>query len=202
MTIKNVIVVALVFSVTGLLFGCSSIKVKRTPIEKIVDLSGRWNDTDSRLVSEEIINGCLSTPWLTKFNIEKGKVPVVIVGTVVNRSSEHIDSRLFTSDLERSLLNSGKVKFVAMKDARQELREEKDDQSQFASEETVKLQRQETGADFMVQGTINSVKDEIKGKYTILYQVNLELIDLTTNEKVWIGQKKIKKVVSRRAFGL
>lgn len=185
-----------------LISGCSSIKVKRTEIEKTIDLSGQWNDTDSRLVAEEMIQDCLSRPWVNEFNIKTGKTPYVIVGTVMNRSSEHIDSRLFTSDLERSLTNSGKVKFVAAKKEREEVREERADQSINASKETVKPFKQETGADFMLQGSINSVKDEIKGKYVMLYQVNLELVNMATNEKVWIGQKEIKKIVSRRAFGL
>ena len=74
-------------------------------------------------------------------------------------------------------------------------------QAENASRITLKPRKEETGADFMLQGSINSVKDEISGKYVILYQVNLELVDLTTNEKAWIGQKEIKKVVSRRSFG-
>lgn len=202
MKTKNMSILAVSVILAGFLFGCSSIKVTRTPIEKTVDLSGKWNDSDSRMVSEEMIRDCLDRSWLSNFNIKQGRVPVVIVGTVTNRSSEHIDSRVFTSDLERSLINSGKVRFVAMKDSRQELREEKADQSEFSSKQTAKVQKQETGADFMVQGSINSIKDEISGKYVILYQVNLELVDLTSNEKVWIGQKEIKKVVSRRAFGI
>lgn len=186
----------------GIICGCSSTKVVRTDIEKKVDLSGLWNDTDSRLVSEEMIKDCLSRAWLNDFNIKAGKTPVVIVGTVVNRSSEHINSRLFTTDLERSLINSGKVKFVAAKQERDEIRGERIDQNQNATAETVKPAYKETGADFMVQGSINTVKDEIKGKYVILYQVNLELISMANNEKAWIGQKGIKKIVSRRAFGL
>ena len=188
--------------IIGLASGCSSVKVTRTDVFKTVDLSGRWNDSDSRLVAEEMVKDCLEKSWLNEFNIASGKVPVVIVGTVMNRSSEHIDSKIFTSDLERSLLNSGKVKFVAAKDARVEIREEKADQQVEASKTTAKPQHVETGADFMLQGSINSVTDEIKGKYAVLYQFNLELVNLVTNEKSWIGQKEIKKVVSRKAFGL
>lgn len=202
MKAKNIVFLGGAIITACLVFGCSSIHVKRIPIDKSIDLSGKFNDTDSRLVSEEMIKDCLAKPWLNDFNIKQGKIPVIIVGTIVNRSSEHIDSRIFTSDLEKNLLNSGKVKFVAMKDARQEIREEKNDQGEFASKQTAKSSKQETGADFMIQGTINSVKDDISGKYVILYQVNLEMVDLTTNEKVWIGQKEIKKVVSRKAFGL
>lgn len=182
--------------------GCSSVKVRRTGTEKTVDLSGGWNDSDSRMTAEEMIRDCLDRVWLSDFNISESRKPVVIVGTIVNRTSEHINSGVFVSDLQRSLLNSGKVKFVSDSVSRQELRAEKADQAQYASKQTAKPQYSETGADFMLQGEINSVKDEIKGKYVILYQVNLELVDLTTNEKAWIGQKEIKKIVSRRAFGL
>ncbi len=202
MRVKNVIFFAGVVFLAGALSGCSSIKVKRTAIDKTIDLSGKWNDSDSRLVSEEMIKDCLARPWLNDFNIKNGRMPVVIVGTVLNRTAEHIDSILFTSDLEKDLINSGKVKFVATRDARQELREEKQDQQEFSSKQTAKPQKEETGADFMVQGTMNAVKDEINGKYVILYQVNLELVNLITNEKAWLGQKEIKKVVSRKAFGL
>lgn len=182
--------------------GCSSIKVKRTDTARTVDLSGGWNDSDSRMTAEAMIGDCLGRAWLNDFNIAQGKRPVVIVGTIVNRTSEHINPGIFVTELERNLLNSGKVKFVSDSVNRQELRAEKADQAQYASRETAKPQYSETGADFMLQGEINSVKDEIKGKYVIFYQVNLELVNLTTNEKAWIGQKEIKKVVSRSAFGL
>ena len=127
------------------------------------------------------------------FSAGNGNPPVVILGAIVNRTSEHINAQLFLSDLEKNLLNAGKVKFVAGKQQRQELREEKQDQAENASRATAKPRKEENGADFMLQGSINSVKDEISGKYVILYQVNLELVDLTTNEKAWIGQKEIKK---------
>ena len=132
-------------------------------------------------------------PWVDVFSAGNGNPPVVILGAIVNRTSEHINAQLFLSDPEKNLLNAGKVKFVAGKQQRQELREEKQDQAENASRATAKPRKEENGADFMLQGSINSVKDEISGKYVILYQVNLELVDLTTNEKAWIGQKEIKK---------
>ncbi|MBU2062994.1 MAG: penicillin-binding protein activator LpoB, partial [Candidatus Omnitrophica bacterium] len=129
--------------------------------------------------------------------------PVVIVDAVSNKSHEHISSQVFTKDLERSLINSGEIKFVASRDERKEVRTERDDQQTgLTAKETVKRKGFETGADFMLQGTINSVKDEIKGRYVILYQVNLELIDLTSNEKVWLGQKEIKKFVKKGKLSL
>lgn len=199
--LKSVVVLGMVFSAALAFSGCAT-KVARPPVEKRIDLSGRWNDVDNRMVSAEMIQDCLAKPWVDVFAAKNSRQPVVIVGTVRNRSNEHVDAGLFIASIERSLANSGKVKFVAAKGDREELRDEKADQAAHATPATRKAPDNETGADFMVQGTINSVKDEIDGKYAILYQVNLEMVDLTTNEKVWIGQKEIKKYVSRKLFGL
>ncbi|MBI4682716.1 MAG: penicillin-binding protein activator LpoB [Nitrospirae bacterium] len=180
-----------------LVAGCAG-SVKRVDTEEVIDLSGRWNDTDSRFVSEEMIKDVLSRPWLRKFvNEHKGKLPVVIVGTVKNSSHEHISVQTFVKDLERALINSGDVDFVASKQERDEIRDERKDQAGHSSEETAKSEGEETGADFMLQGTINSILDKVEGKAVIFYQTNLELIDIATHKKAWIGEKKIKKFVER-----
>ncbi|MCK4994528.1 MAG: penicillin-binding protein activator LpoB [Candidatus Omnitrophica bacterium] len=200
---KKIFLLASVFVLAVFLVGCGGRSVKRLETEKVVDISGRWNDTDSRLVSEEMIKDCLSRPWLNKFEEKNKKDPVVIVGTITNRSSEHINSQLFTKDLEMAFINSAMVKVVASVGEREEVREEREAQQEgLTDEKTVTAFGLETGADFMLQGSINSVKDEIKGKYVILYQVNLELVDLTNNQKSWIGQRKIKKYVKKGKFSL
>lgn len=182
----------------GLLLACSSSRqVTRLDTETVTDLSGRWNDTDSRLVAEETIADCLSRPWLTDFVAARGTKPVVTVGTIRNRSSEHIDTETFTTDFERELLNSGKVKFVASRIQRDEIRDERWDQQEFASPETMKRFREETGADFLLLGAIKSITDQVEGRRVVFYQTDLELIDIETNEKVWIGTKEIKKGISQ-----
>jgi uncharacterized protein (TIGR02722 family) len=195
---KKLVVSVLVFLVAA----CAGPSVKRTEVDETIDLSGKWNDTDSRLVAEEMILDCLERPWLQQYETNhRGKPPAVIVGTVMNRSHEHINTQVFIKDLERALINSGRVAFVASKDERVELRQEKADQQYgFTSQESQKSISKEVGADYMLQGSVNTIKDEIKGKYVILYQVNLELIELETHLKKWIGQKEIKKYVKRSRF--
>jgi uncharacterized protein (TIGR02722 family) len=175
---------------------CST-KVTRIGVEEVVDLSGMWNDTDSRLVSEEMISDALNRDWLPEFKAKTGKKPRVIVGKVLNRSHEHINTQTFVKDLERELTNSGKVRFVASSEQRKEIRAEREDQAKHAAMETIKGPGQEYGADFMIKGQINTIWDEAGKTKLKYYQVELELIDIATNEKVWIGQKKIKKVVTR-----
>lgn len=183
-----------------LIIGCgASKKVTRLDSNTVTDLSGKWNDTDSRLVSEEMINDCLTRAWITDFIEDKGHKPVVTVGMVRNLSDEHINTETFTTDMERELINSGQVRFVASRDQRREIRDERAEQQEYASDETVKKMREETGADFLIQGSIKTILDQAKGIRVIFYQTDLEMINVETNEKVWIGTKKIKKEISRKS---
>jgi len=199
---RKMIVLFMVFAMV-LAVGCGSKSVKRIDTEEVRDLSGRWNDTDSRLVSEEMISDVVSRPWLGNFKRDNGnKLPVVMVGTVRNLSHEHINVQTFTKDLERSLLNSGEVEFVASSGEREELREERKEQALNAREDTAKAHGMEIGADFMLKGSINTILDKEGGKSVMFYQVNLELIDIESNRKVWIGEKKIKKFIKQHRFSL
>ncbi len=191
-------------SLIGLVFllaGCNP-TVSRVETDTVTDLSGNWNDTDSRLVAQEMIQDVLSRGWLTKFNRDKGKAPTVIVGTVRNLSHEHINTRTFIADMERELINSGEVEFVADAKSREEVRGEVKDQDLHATEESRKAMGNEQGADFMLQGSINSIVDAVSGEQARFYQIDLTLIELGTNRKVWVGQKKIKKTVEKGGFRL
>ncbi|MDR9416083.1 MAG: penicillin-binding protein activator LpoB [Gracilimonas sp.] len=175
-------------------------QVSRVASDTQTDLSGKWNDTDARLVAEEMISGAVSSAWLQNFTEENGEPPVVIVGRVRNETMEHIDTDVITKEMERAFINSGKVQVVASKTERRQIREEREDQQSFSSYESAKNLAQEVGADFMLIGNISSILDEsASGKdAAIFYDVNLELIDVETNRKVWIDDKEIKKLIERR----
>jgi len=183
---------ALVLSIAG----CGT-SVERIDTAEVKDLSGAWNDTDSRLVSEEMIQDVLSRDWLPEFTRTHKKKPAVIVGEVLNLSNEHVNVNTFTADMERALINSGKIQFVASKGERGEIREERKDQDINAAEATRKPMGQEIGADYMLKGTINTIIDTSGSSQVRYYQVDLTLISLADNVKTWIGQKKIKKFVKR-----
>ncbi|MEE9186858.1 MAG: penicillin-binding protein activator LpoB [Bacteroidota bacterium] len=199
MNSKRVVVAAVgLVLVLIVVAGCGPSKtVTRVEPDTMVDLSGDWNDTDSRLVSEEMISDVLSHPWLGEFKGENKRTPDVIVGTVKNRTAEHIATVAFIKNLERELINSGRVGFVASKEERQEVREERGDQQEFASDESLKKFQQEAGADFMLRGDITSIIDQEGGERVKYYQVNLELINIETTRNVWIGEKRIKKLITQ-----
>ena len=195
---KCQLLLILALATTVSLTGCKT-KVKRVAVDEQMDLSGRWNDTDSQLVSQEMIADIAGRPWIEEYTAKNGKKPVVIVGTIRNLSSEHIQTEAFTKDLERELINNGRVTFVANKIERGELREERKEQQTWSREETQKRLAAETGADYMLQGGIKTIIDEEGKEQVKFYQVDLEMVHLETNEKVWVGNKKIKKYVKRRS---
>lgn len=169
--------------------------VTRVDAATQTDLSGRWNDTDSRLVAEEMTKDCINRAWRSDFFAKTGKKPVIIVGLITNKSHEHIEAETFIKDIEREFINTATVRVVQNSVFRDKMRDERADQQQFASLETQKKWGKELGADFMMFGTINSVVDSYNKSKAVSYQINLELADMETNEIVWIGDKKIKKII-------
>lgn len=178
----------------SLLAGCGT-QVTRLNPNDTMDLSGSWNDTDSRLVAEEMIQDALSHPWVTQYESRAGQAPTLIVGSVRNLSHEHININTFVNDMERSLINSGRVNFVASSQERTEIRKERIDQDLNATEQTRNAAGNETGADFMLKGQINTIIDAASDDQVRYYQIDLTLISMKDNRKVWLGQKKIKKLV-------
>ena len=169
-------------------------EVSRVEIDKQVDLSGYWNDTDSRLVAEEMMKEAISYPWVKEFRANKGEAPIVVIGTIRNKSHEHINIDTFMNDIQKELIKQGTVRFLVAKKERDEVSEEQDYQ---ASNPKIKKKAEgdQLGADFMVQGEISSILDEAGKLQVRYYQIDLEFVNIATHEKVWIGQKKIKKVI-------
>ena len=178
------------------LFACAP-SGKRVETNLVKDVGGGWNDTDAQMVAQEMITDCLQSGWYSKFTTRYGKEPTVIVGTVTNNTMEHINTAVFIEEMQRALINSAKVDFVASAAERGEIRTERLEQDEFASEATRKAFGKEVGADYMLSGVLNSVVDQAGSKSLVFYQVNLKLINIETNQIVWNGQKQIKKYVKR-----
>ena len=208
--ISHVVPFALLL-VAAAALACSNKHVTRVEPDTVTDLSGAWNDTDSRLVANALIAQSVSGPWLERYyNNHGGDVPAVIVGEFRNRTSEHIEVTVFVRDVEHAYINSGLVSVVASSEEREEIRGERDDQQEFARADTRASLGQELGANYILQGDLTSIEDEeettrfgaTRKEKIVFYQVDARLIDLETNVVVWAGQHEIKKYIERQPFGL
>ena len=183
-----------------LLAGCAGKEVTRLEVEEQVDLSGEWNDIDSQQVSAALTTQITGSPWVEDFRAENGKKPYLIIGTVRNKTPEHIAVKTFIADLERNFINGGRVRVVASAEERDEVRGERADQQEFSSQETMKQWGLEKGADYMFIGEINALFDQEGGAQVKYYQVDCYLVDLQDNTKVWAGFEKIKKFVGKGKY--
>jgi len=203
--------IAAILVVAFLAASCSNKNVSRIEPDTVTDLSGQWNDTDSRLVANALIEQSLTDPWLQRYgSANGGNPPTVIVGSFRNRSSEHIPVGTFVNDLENAYINSGAVTVVAGDAQREQIRDERDDQQQNARADTRAGLGQELGADYVLQGELQSMQDEeettrfgaTRKEQIVFYQVDARLVDLESNAVVRAGQHKIKKYIERKPFGL
>lgn len=177
-------------------------RVSRIDPSSVTDLSGRWNDTDSRLVANELIGQSLNAGWVTRYiDSHGGETPAVIVGTFRNQTMEHIPVNTFINDLERAMINSGMVRMVASPAEREEIRAERTDQQDNARAGSRARMAYELGANYMLQGEITAIEDQEGREQVIFYQVDATLTDLESSVRVWAGQHKIKKYIERPRIG-
>jgi len=181
--------------------GCAK-QVTRVSPDQQIDLSGRWNDVDSRQAADAIIRQSFESAggasWAVRhMQSNGGRRPVLIVGSVRNRSMEHIPVNAFVRDLERAYVNSGQVEVVADAEEREEVRAERMDQQENASADTRARMGRERGARYMLQGDIESVEDREGGRRVVYYQIDMTLLDLETNAREWVGQHRIKKYIEQ-----
>jgi PBP1b-binding outer membrane lipoprotein LpoB len=183
--------------------GCWTKRVTRIEPSAVTDLSGRWNDTDSRLVANQLVEQTLGAGWAKRYtDAHGGEAPTIVVGAFSNRTLEHIAVGTFVKDIEKALITTGAARVVASGAERVELRGERKDQQQNARADTRARQGQEVGARYMLAGDLQAIEDVEGRERVMFYQVDASLIDLETNAKVWVGQHKIKKYVERARFGI
>jgi hypothetical protein len=182
---------------------CVTKHVARIEPTAVTDLSGRWNDTDSRLVANQLVQQSLGAGWAKRYtDTHGGEPPAIVVGTFANRTLEHIAVGTFVKDIENAFVTTGAARVVASGTERGELRSERTDQQQHARADTRAKQGQELGARYMLAGDLQAIEDVDGRERVVFYQIDASLIDLETNAKVWVGQHKIKKYIERSRFGL
>jgi len=201
---KNIFIPVIFIVILAAFSACSSDpKVKRVDAGTQVDLSGRWNDTDVRMVSNTLINDCLASPRVTQFiqqysSQHGGNLPACLVGTFRNESSEHIDTSILSKAMEIAIVNSGKMDFVAGGDTLAEIRAERQDQQGNANEASAAALGNETGAVLLLTGSVKSIVDRAGNTTVRSYFVNAELTNIETRTRMWMGDNnEIKKVITQ-----
>ena len=181
---------------------CSSgPNVTRVDAGTQTDLSGRWNDTDVRIVCASLLNSAFSSrsidSYIRDYSIRNnGAVPTIIVGRFRNTSSEHIDTSVISGIMRTTIINSGKLEFVEGGTTRDDIRIERQDQQSHASESTASALGNETAAVFMLTGEVNSMEERSGNTTVRAYYVTATITEIETNRILWEDQNsEIKKII-------
>jgi len=183
------------FFLFSLFFACQTRSVTRISPETQLDLSGRWNDADSRLVANKMIEELITSEKFREYAEASARKPAIVVGLIKNKTSEHIDANNYIKKLEIAIFNSGIAELVESDEFRDKLRVERSQQQDFADPSTVAEWGKEIGADLMLFGEMDSETDTSNNKRIVNYITTLYLTDIETNKRIWYGQKEIKKIV-------
>ncbi|MDH4090069.1 MAG: penicillin-binding protein activator LpoB [Cyclobacteriaceae bacterium] len=178
-----------------LFYSCQTRSVTRISPDTQIDLSGRWNDSDSRLVADKMIDELLSSERYKEYAQAREKKPAIVVGLILNKTSEHIDANNYIKKLEMAIYNSNIAELVEAEEFRDKLRVERSQQQDFADPATASQWGKEIGADLMLFGEMNSETDTNNNRRIVNYITTLFLTDIETNKRIWYGQKEIKKIV-------
>lgn len=161
-------------------------------------LNDRWSETDMQNVVEALVRSMLAHRAIAKAS----KPPLVMVTRLENKTSEHIDTQSVMDMVRVELSKTGDVQFVD-KEAREDIKEEYNYQnSGVVSEETKKGPGGQIGADFIVNGRLDSIVQEVGKDKTVYYKVTLNLTNLRTGVVVWTDQKQLRKIFKKKSVGL
>ncbi len=170
------------------LLGCGT-KVEYGNPEAVETLTPTFGSTDLQMVAEKMVRSLLASPV-----IQEGHQPVILVSTVTNKTNEHIDTKAITDKIRTTLLQSGKVRFVAG-EVRPEIMDELEYQTRsgYVNPETSKKIGKQVGADYLLTGDIAAIKKERGGTKDYYYKITLNLDDLETGLIAWADEKEIRK---------
>ncbi|HLZ17412.1 MAG TPA: hypothetical protein VKQ08_10245 [Cyclobacteriaceae bacterium] len=168
--------------------------VSRIDPSQTIDLSGRWNDSDSRLVAEKMVKDLLTSDKFKEYATALNKKPAIVVGLIRNKTSDHIDADNYIKKIELAIYNSNIADLVESDGFRDKLRQERVQQQDFADSGASKWGK-EVGANLMLFGEMTSETDTYNKRRVVNYITTLFLTDIETSKRVWYGQEEIKKFI-------
>ena len=184
-----------------LLIGCGPkafVKGSYDDVNRENLLNDQWSETDMQKAVNELVASILTHPTIANAKTP----PVVMVTGLQNKTSEHIDTQSIMDMVRVDLMNGGKVGFVD-KEARQDIADEYNYQnSGMVADESKKGPGGQIGADYIINGRMDSIVQEVGKDKTVYYKLTLNMTNLKTSMISWSGYKQIRKTFKKKSVGL
>ena len=161
-------------------------------------LDDQWSETDMQKAVADLVGNMTKHPLIANSKRE----PVVMVTGLQNKTSEHIDTQNIMDMVRVELMNTGRVSFID-KEARQDIADEYNYQnSGMVADESKKGPGGQIGADYIINGRLDSIVKEVGKDKTVYYKLTLNLTNLKTSQIGWSQYKEIRKTFKKKTIGL
>lgn len=167
-------------------------------VERTNLMTDEWSESDMQETVKSMVASLIAHPVVSSARTR----PVVMVTQLQNKTSEHIDTQSIMDMVRVELMKTGKLAFID-KEARGDIDQEYDYQnSGRVSDETKKGPGKQTGADFIVNGRLDSIVQEVGKEKSVYYKITLNLTSIKSGVIEWTDQKQIRKLYKKKTIGL
>ncbi|MDD3466618.1 MAG: penicillin-binding protein activator LpoB [Campylobacterales bacterium] len=163
--------------------------------EKAVEtVNADFGSTDLQSTAEKMTQSLLESRYIAK----AVQPPKIRLRDVKNQTYEHIDTKAITDKIRIKLLKSGAVRFLADKSNLNQVNDERDFTETSTKKKSLKAM---TDSDYIVTGTVRSIKKASSDVQDVYYNISLELVDPQSGEILWADEKEIRKVTKKPSLG-
>lgn len=193
MGVRRACVVALMPVLLVLLVNCaaSSPTVRYGDATAVEAVNTDFGSTDLQLIAEKMATSLLETPVIGSDR------PVIWMGHVKNKTSEHVDTKSIVDKIQTTIIKSGRARFAAS-DLTNDVLDQMDYQSSgLVDPRSAQQAGKQVGAKYFLGGEIVSIVKTAGRTKDVYYKITLKLVDLKTNIIEWQDEKEIRKGATR-----
>ena len=159
-------------------------------------LDDRFSENDMQLIAKKMIQSMAGSS-ITGRN----GTPVVMIGKMRNRTSEHIDMTMLSNKVRTQLIQSGRFRFADVANRRDIAEEYEYQQSGYVDPDQASGPGSQTGAEYLLTGTLTANVQQVGKDKLIYYKATFQLTNLVTSEIAWTDEKEIRKAYKKRHIG-
>jgi uncharacterized protein (TIGR02722 family) len=182
--------------------GCGGQTTKEIDIATDTAESSDFASADLQRITDGMMNSILATGFLQQYAAARsGEKPVMLLAKeLLNKTDEHINTRLILEKIRTRMVNEGLAQFV-------------DDQAFDMALEQLNLQASDlydpakaaqignfVGAKYVLRGTISNIR-RVEGRENINYMnVTMDIFEVETLLIKWTDEVEFKRVTKKGAF--
>lgn len=190
---RQALLAFLVAGATMFIIGCAH-TVRYGDETSVQALSTDFSSTDLQTISADMVDKLLSFPPIVETTSQRR--PVLVVGSIKNRTTRWIDAKAITDTITSKLILSGKFRYVDRSTDREVISELKTQQEGgLTNPNKAKQFGQQEPAEYIITGDFIDISQQANGKKDVFYKFTLSLRNLQTGIVEWKDEHQIRKLV-------